>query len=196
MRPSKLLYYLTLLLVTSIFLIHTSGCQKEYSFEGGDSSFIIHDSISQPPVIKEFPSCSLCNEKDAVALGSWNFKTGNSYLCGTVTNGGFVGGTTFFTFFGPSACSDDTGLVMSVYLPISFDQDRENVIASHIALYYYNHNSPNDIFDSEPPYPFQFIIQSYSQSTGIATGTFSGTVYRPNGDTAHIEDGRFKVKLK
>ncbi len=103
---------------------------------------------------------------------------------------------TDITFFGPSACSVDTGLVMSVFLPVALDRDRSNITASRAAFYYYDNNSTNDIFDSQPEKPFTVTIESFKISTGIATGTFSGTVFNSNGDTAIVRDGRYKVTIK
>jgi hypothetical protein len=179
------------------FSLVQTGCAKEYSYEGGDTTSTINDSVAAaPPVSHEFPDCSLCDSSKGLSVGEWNFRTGNSYLCGNTTNAGFVGGTTFFTFFGPSACSIDTGLVFSVYLPIHMDHDVTGLTTETIAFYYYDHHAPKDIFISDDSLPFSLTISSYVRATGICIGTFQGTVYRANGDTAHITDGHFQVKLK
>ena len=46
---------------------------------------------------------------------------------------------TDFTFFGPSACSVDTGIVVSVYLPVALDRDQFNLTTQQTAFYYYDH---------------------------------------------------------
>ena len=196
MKKSAGTYRIWELLITVGLLAILAGCQKEYSYEGSNSRLLPGDSISSaPPVIREFPACPYCDSNKVRAVGSWDFVTGNSYLCGTTTNSGFVGGTTFFTFFGPSACSADTGLVVSIYLPVKMDHDINDLITNTVAFYYYDHNAPKDIFISDPSLPFTANITSYVFATGICTGTFNGTVFRASGDTAHISNGHFVIKL-
>ena len=89
-----------------------------------------------------------------------------------VDKAAFVGTNTFFTFFGPTACSIDTGMVLSFYLLVPFDQDRFDVLTSNTAFYYYDHHAPKDIFISLPPTPFWVNIECHIYSTGIAIGTF------------------------
>jgi hypothetical protein len=188
-------YFSVPLLVWPILLLQNLGCQKDYSYEGGDSASIVKDSITSS-VAKEFPDCSLCQVTDDITIGRWNFKKGNSFLCGTVDNSGFVGTNKTFTFFGPSACSTDTGLVMTVYLPIAFDQDQYNITTTQAAFYYYDDHAAKDIFISLPTAPFSVTVESFIYSTGIATGTFKGTVFKANGDTTFIKEGKFKVKIR
>ena len=85
-----------------------------------------------------------------------------------VDKAGFVGTNTVFTFFGPSACSIDTGMVLSFYLLVPFDQDRFDVLTSNTSFHYYDHHAPKDIFIRHPPTPFWVNIESYIYSTGIA----------------------------
>lgn len=186
-------------LILQIFLLLTNGCKKEYSCEGCLSTNTI-DSIPlppTPPLPGDFPQCSLCHPRDELQLSTWNFKTGNSFLCGVVNpaGAGIFPDKKSFTFFGPSACSTDTGLVMTVYLPITLDRDRSDVTTNIVALYYYDHHAPKDIFIALSTAPFFLTLKSFTYSTGIATGTFGGVVYRANGDTALIRDGNFKIKL-
>jgi len=196
MTARKQYYFFVFFLVLQIVLLQT-GCKKEYSYEGGAIP-VIHDTISHPVPINKFPQCSLCKSTDEMVLGKWNFKTGNSFICGTADGSGFIGGydKKIFTFFGPSACSIDTGLVMTIYLPVPLDHDMYDVSVSQAAFYYYDHNAPKDIFISLSAAQFTATVKSYIYSTGIATGTFSGTVFKPNGDTAFVTDGNYKVKLK
>jgi hypothetical protein len=154
------------------------------------------DSIPLP--LKEFPTCSLCIAGEGLKLSKWNFKTGNSFLCGVV-NGAGAGidpEKKAFTFFGPSACSIDTGLVMTVYLPIALDRDRFDITTNKVAFFYYDNNAPKDIFISLPATPFILTLESFIYSTGIATGTFGGTVFKPNGAMAYISEGKFKIKFR
>lgn len=198
MKLIKQYHLLVPALLLPILMLQSTGCYKEYSLEGIDTARIVRDTASPGPVgVKEFPSCSLCNSSENLSIGQWNFKTGGSYLCGGVTNSGFIGGYSKkdFTLFGPSACSVDTGLVISVYLSIPLDRDRFSLTTERAAFYYYDNNAVKDIFISLPTAPFSVKVQSFIYATGIATGTFSGTVYRANGDTV-VVDGKFKVKLK
>ncbi len=195
-KQSSLLVFL---LVLQIILLQNAGCKKEYSCEGCFSTTTVDSIPVPPPVVGAFPQCPLCRASDDLLLSRWNFKTGNSFLCGVVSNAG-AGIDPYkkaFTFFGPSACSIDTGLVMTVYLPVALDRDRFNITASRAAFYYYDNNAPKDIFISLPTSaPFFLTLESFIYATGIASGTFGGNVYKPNGDTASVYDGKFKIKLK
>jgi hypothetical protein len=198
MTDRKQYHFFVFFMVLQIVWLQT-GCKKEYSYEGGTILPVVHDTISPPSGINKFPQCSLCKSTDDLLVGKWNFKTGNSFVCGTVDGSGFIGNSIdkrVFTFFGPSACSIDTGLVMTIYLPISLDHDMYNVYVSQPAFYYYDHNAPKDIFISLSLAEFSATIKSYISATGIATGTFSGTVFKPNGDTTFVSDGNYKIKLK
>lgn len=85
---------------------------------------------------------------------------------------------------------------MSVFLPVPLDQNRSNIIADKAAFYYYDNNAPKDIFDSRAERPFTVTVESFNISTGIAVGRFNGTVFKANGDTAVIKNGRYKVIIK
>jgi len=199
MRHLKQYYFFLFLFVLLILLLHDTACTKEYSFERSDLDTIPTDTVDTPtsPPSITFPQCTLCNPSDPLTVKHWSFKTGNAYLCGSFTNSGFFAGTskTAFTFFGPSACSVDTGIVVSVYLPVPFDRDRYNVITTKTAFYYYEHNGTKDIFISRPTSVFSVTVQSFIYATNIVTGTFNGTVFKANGDTAYITEGRFIAQL-
>ena len=188
-----------------MLLLQNSGCAKEYSYEGGDTTAIITPIIPAKDSIplltdttNDFPLCKMCDAAAPLTLGTWNFRKGKSYLCGSVSNSGFFSGNTKmnFTFFGPSSCSVDTGIVMSVFLPVPLDQDRSNIKAMRTAFYFYDNTAPKDIFITQPEKDFTLMLQSFDLATGIATGIFSGTVFKANGDTAFIAAGRYKVLIK
>ena len=200
MKLVKRYHSIFLFLLLAIVLLQNTRCAKEYSFEGARVDSVttgVGDTATSQTPPPSFPSCSLCNPSDPITLGHWSFKTGNSYQCGTFTNSGFFNGFSKkdFTFFGPSACSIDTGIVVSVYLPIALDQDQFNLTTEQTAFYYYDHNATADIYQSRAPFVFSVTVQSFIAATGIVTGTFSGTVFSPNGDSAHITDGRFVAPL-
>src|SRR3954466_10613886 len=157
MNLSKLLYVLLLFTGLLFLSIQQWGCSKEFSYEGSDTTVIIdtattdttssNDSIPIPqPIIY----CPLCHEGDNMTVGSWNFKNNQSYFCGTTTDAGFISNTTF-TFFGPSSCSIDSGIVITAYLPIPFDEDKFNITTNTVAFYYYNHKGTEDMFIKLPP---------------------------------------------
>ncbi len=202
-------YFFFLILCLPVLILQNTGCVKEYSFEGAPQDTIPTDTIPVdtiqtdtldttviPPAII-FPQCNFCKELNQVDLGHWSFKIGDTYLCGSFSNSGFFSGLSKmnFTFFGPSACSDDTGIVVSVYLPVPLDQDRYGLSTNETAFYYYDHNSPDDILDSRSTATFTVTVQSFIYATGIAIGTFSGDVYTVKGDIVHITDGQYKASL-
>ncbi|MBI1343547.1 MAG: hypothetical protein GC171_11490 [Terrimonas sp.] len=196
MQRPRFIYLLLLVFVLPVFWLQDTGCAKDYSFEGANTLHLF-DTVQLPPSAT-VEGCALCNPANTLQLGDWRFKTGNGNFCGGTDNAGFIGSYNVnrtFTFFGPSACSIDTGIVMTVYLPVSFNEDKYNVIASGAAFYYYDHFGVQDIYISQPAKPFSVLIQQYIHSTQVVTGTFEGTVFKPNGDTAYIREGRFKVKL-
>ena len=172
-----------------------SGCEKEYSFEGGGSR-IIRDTIPVPvPVITD-PVCPACINNTAPGLSEWSFKSLNWKLCGKADTAIALGNRTAFTFFGPSTCSSDTGMVITVYLDNdTLNRDKQNLQIDRAAFYCYDRVTPSYIFLSQNSNSFSVIIENYSHATGIVTGTFGGTVFRTNGAAASINAGRFKVKL-
>lgn len=106
--------FFNLLLVLSI---HTIGCVKEYSNEGASTVIPVRDTSTAPilPVL-EFPLCATCVDNNSFDELSWSFKAGNALLCGIIDNAVVNIERNAFTFFGPSACSTDTNMVISVYL--------------------------------------------------------------------------------
>jgi hypothetical protein len=186
-----------LFLILPILLLQTTGCRKEYSFEGQDSTVVKIDSVPLPFLFK-FPPCSFCKINDPLQEGHWNFKTVNSsYVCGEVTDAIITSDKSAFTFFGPSACSIDSGMVITAYLdPVKLEGDMYNITTNKVAFYYYDHNATAYIYVSRTGVSFKLTIDSYISSTSIATGTFSGGAFRVNGEFAYVEEGKFKIKLR
>lgn len=198
MNQARRYYPIVFFLLSLLLLLQNTRCAKEYSFEGAKVDTLT--TGTGDTVISQIPTpssqCNLCNPADQILLGHWSFKTGNVYQCGTFTNSGFFSGLskTAFTFFGPSACSIDTGIVVSVYLPVALTSDQFNLTTEQTAFYYYAHNAP-DILASRPTSIFSVTVQSFINATGIVTGTFSGTVFTANGDTATVTEGQFIAPL-
>ena len=199
MKYVKRYFAIFLFFLLPVLVLLNTRCAKEYSFEGAKVDTLSRGGgdtlVSQIPT--SFPPCGLCDPSMPITLGHWSFKTGNAYQCGTFTSSGFFSGfsKTNFTFFGPSACSVDTGIVVSVYLPVALDRDQYNLTTQQTAFYYYDHNAPADIFQSRHTAVFSVTVQSFIDATRIVTGTFGGTVFAANGDTAQISEGQFVAQL-
>lgn len=181
-----------LLLVIALFLL--ISCAKEYSFEGLQPAPI--DTLQPQIITNIFPSCSLCIASSGTDLSSWSFSIGNSSLCGEIDTAIVSPQRTAFTFFGPSACSNDTGMVISVYLLTdTLNRDIRNLTLYYNAFYFYERVTPSDIYVSRQNNPFIVKIESYDHLNKIATGTFEGNVFSSNSSGARITNGKFKVKL-
>lgn len=176
-----------------IVIISTIGCQKEYSFEG--SPVPVADTV--PVQTFDFPSCNSCLSNDSLDLWAWKFKLNNATLCGHADTAIINIERSSFTFFGPSTCSLDSGLVITVYLnPWVLNSDKSNINAGMVAFYYYDHIGSSYILMSQPNTAFTLTIENYNDLTGITTGKFAGYAYLANGDIATIHEGKFKVKLR
>ena len=196
--------YINGLLFLLLLVVYTTSCEKEYSYEGGNAQpppiTVPVDSTHPADTIHldpgELPPCISCIESNDIPASSWSFKTGNSLLCGRVDTAIMLSlERNTFTFFGPSACGTDTGLIFTVSLsPNALNRDIENVEASNAVFYYYHTYSPY-ILTSLFNQPFRLNILSYNHTTKLVTGTFSGSGYRPDGRAVNITDGKFKTKL-
>ena len=151
-----------------------SGCAKDYSYEGGPAvdtltdTLFVHDST----VVSDtrFPYCEGCHfTNDTISL-FWKFTFDTSLLCGNISNAVITPGREGFTFFGPSSCSVDTGLVMTVFLDTAnaLNKDQYNITTNNVSLQYYDNTTQSDIFISTRP-SILFTIDSYNHSTGMAS---------------------------
>jgi hypothetical protein len=174
------------------------SCAKEYSYEGG-AILPIRDSLPPPPppVVYELPPCKLCTvNANTIPLNQWSLKAGNAFACGTLDTAIINLERTSFTFFGPSACSGDTGLVMTVYIENDkLNRDVANLVVNRVAFYYYDRVTPSHIYVNIPNVIFSVVIESYVHQTKLLIGRFSGSVLKSNGKASSISEGRFKVKL-
>lgn len=177
-----------------------SGCAKEYSFEGAAADSVT-DSI---PVIDsptkaaiKFPECAGCAGMDDFIMNKWSFRNDSSFVCGNITDAIVTPERNAFTFFGPSSCSEDTGLIITVYLNYGYlDADRTNVVTNHVIVRCYDNAVEKDIYASTQELGFTLIIDSYTQSTGIAKGRFFGNVKTKDTDVAFIKDGKFEILVE
>ena len=191
---NKCFHIIGIIFILYIQIFCYTGCAKEYSYEGGP--FI--DTIPQQDttaVSHGFPFCTLCSGNAANNL-FWNFQYNNTLLCGSITNSVITPERDGFTFFGPSACSGDTGLVMTVFLdPDALNEDKYNITTNNASLEYYDNTTLSDIFTSTH-HSISFTIDSYIHSTGIARGTFKGAVTLKSGTQLMVTSGKFAIQFK
>ncbi len=199
----KIIHSILFILLLCMQLSGTTGCIKEYSFEGAavDTTAIPNDTIPQPVDSAtnagyQFPFCDSCKNIAEYSFMKWSYKTGNSILCGNITAAIPSPERNAFTFFGPSACSRDTGIIFTVYLnDIKLNKDLSNITINKVFFYYYDNVSQNDIFISENYMMMTITIDSYDYATGIAKGRFYGITNRKDTAIALIEDGKYEVQF-
>lgn len=196
LKPSYFICFFSFLYILAVI----GACKKEYSYEGGprqDSTRLsdltpIQDSTETAGIT--FSNCVSCNSIDASSGYIWSFKVGGSLLCGSVTKAVLSPGRDAMTFFGPSACSEDSGLIITAYFNNQvLNKDQSNITTSRAALQYYDNTAMSDILLSRQPIIFSLTIDSYIRQTEIAIGTFSGSVVDRNGNIIKVDAGRFKI---
>lgn len=183
------------MLVSAIILY---GCIKEYSYEGGLGGSVITDTL-QPPVTPppspEFAICQACNGQDRFEENRWSFKAGNSFVCGIIDTGIINSERNAFTFFGPSACTMDTSMAVSVYLETDhLNRNHQGLVVRRIAFYFNKFGLSDHLLINRPGTPFSVTINSYDHGTKMTIGTFQGNAFRPDGSALAVE-GKFMVKL-
>jgi hypothetical protein len=116
-------------------------------------------------------------------------------LCGKVDTTIINAEKNALTFFGPSICAKDSGIIFTVYLKSNvLNKDILNLDASHAIFYYYDSYGPY-VLMSHYDQPFKLTINSYVNATGIAIGTFSGIGFLADGTWIEIREGKFKIKI-
>ncbi len=201
MHHNILTKWFQVLMTTVIIHLFVSGtgCSKEYSCEGCNMTAPA-DSLPipvTPPVTSELPVCPSCiTYPDPVELNQWSLEAQQSQACGIIDTAIVSPERTAFTFYGPSACSADTGMVLTVYMENRvLNQDISNITINRSSFYFYDRVTPSDIYMSRQTVIFPVHIDRYDHQTKVMTGSFSGTVFRSNGSPASISGGKFKVKL-
>jgi hypothetical protein len=190
-----------LFFVSAFIIIDIVGCAKEYSYERGDTTIIrdstlIPDTITNPAI--NLTTCVECidTDSDTIDENRWSFKYNGVYLCGILDTAIVNVERTGFTFFGPSACSRDTGLIITAYLNnVALDEDKINLKLEKVSFEYYDNVTPSDVFVSKTLNEFTLTIDTYTHLTRLATGTFTGYVYTADNKQAFIASGKFKIKL-
>jgi hypothetical protein len=194
---------LTLVLASLVWLCSAGCFKEEYSYEGGtpppmDTTIITDTTVNTDtlqnilPVIK----CLLCENSEPVQLMQWRFMYSEKPLCGAVTKAVMSPEKNALTFYGPSACSVDTGLIINAFFDVLLNQNRTGVQASLASFHYYNKNSADDVFRSLPAFPFTLIIDQYTPETKTATGHFSGDAFTPTGQRIYVDSGTFIIHFE
>lgn len=184
----------TFFIAMVLYAISLTSCAKEYSIEGLATP--LNDTAIIPGIINDIPTCNLCNSSSGIILSTWSFETENATLCGIIDTAIVSPARTAFTFYGPSSCSLDSGMVISVYLSNdTLNKNKQNVILDRNVFYYYDRVTPLDIFVSRQNIPFTVIIENYDHQTKIAIGSFEGTVFKSSGGSTRVTLGKFKVRL-
>ena len=174
------------------------SCIKEYSYEGGFRQ-IIHDSIPAHDTIPEsthLPSCSQCKDLEIVQ-GTWNFKFDTSIMCGKITDAIKSPDGNGFTFFGPSTCSRDTGIILTVFARNqSLDVNFSDVTFTDVIFEYYDNKNQRDIFMWEKKDVFMLTVKTYDVATRLMTGTFRGYVSTWDNLQQEVTAGNFFIKFR
>lgn len=182
-------FYIILITIAVILF----GCKKEYSCEGCNRMILPDTSttnnIAQPYI------CPSCIGADDFIENKWSLSNGGNFYCGTIDTAICAPARNGFTFYGPSLCSIDSGLVMTINTePALLNQDVFNSTTSKVGMYYYDNIAQTYPFITRSGLLFSVTISSYIYQTKMLTGTFSGFVVRPNGGQTSVQ-GKFKVKV-
>jgi hypothetical protein len=190
-----------LLLICLFFL----GCSKEYSYERTDpvqgpppipvDTTGQGDSLNNQPVM--IPGCFSCNTQIEAADSSWQFSVGNASLCGSVTGAVISRERNALTFFGPSKCSLDSGLIITAYFSTEpLTSDKNYLQADRASMAYYDNTTLVNVIESYEKNQFKLVVDSYVHQTGILKGRFTGLAIFKNGDTSLLKSSSFQVRLK
>lgn len=168
-------------------------CRREYSYEAQPPAAIVQTDTT--PAKPFLPPCQRCNAAAALPDSSWRFTVQGASLCGRADKAVINRERTAFTFFGPSACSTDSGFVVTVYLNAPLDADKANVPAGYVSVYYYDRIKPSYVMVSRPAAGFSLTIDRYNHQTGEAEGRFHGPCFTEGGEAKQIEAGRFRIRF-
>lgn len=187
----------TLVCVCCLISAILISCAKEYSFEGGRTP-VRNDTVINPPP-PPLPSyfCSSCTGHDRYEENRWSFYESNLFFCGIIDTAIAAPQRSGFTFFGPSACSADSGAVFTVTFEngIRLDRDISNVTTPRCSFYYYDNPGQSFLYMNILNVPFTFTIEQYVHQTKMLKGSFTGPVRNGTGAGKNITSGKFQVRL-
>ena len=187
-------------LIPGILVIFIFGCIKEYSREAFDSTVPPVVDTSAPPQTPSTDTpllfCAACAGMDKFEENRWSFKAGNSLYCGPMDTALVAPERNAFTFFGPSACSSDTSMVVTIFTEnYALNKDLQSVVIPNVDFRFTKFGAAKYLLVSQPGTPFYLTIDSYNHQTKMTIGTFSGYAYQPDGSTVLVSAGKFKAKL-
>jgi hypothetical protein len=193
----KRFFYIILFVFSFYFL--TIGCEKEYSYEGGPQDSIAVPDVDSVPGPADsdgsFPICTACLTADTVSVPKWSLEIDSSLQCGAVTNTVVSPDETAMTFFGPSTCWKDEGLIITAHFGDQFlNANRESFTSNQASLVYYDNTNGPDKLQSLAPADITVIIDHYTKQTGIATGRLIGIAADVNGKSFEI-NGTFTIRF-
>lgn len=175
-----------------VFLLFYCGCSKEYSYEASPVS-TTNDTVV---ILVQPYICPACIGNESFQENKWSFRDNGLVRCGEIDTAIANPTRTGFTFYGPSACSKDTGIIMTILLDtLHLNRDISNVTYSRSAFYYYDNIGNSYIYMNRQQSPFTVTIESYTHIDRMITGSFSGFGYRATVGGASINSGKFKVRL-
>lgn len=170
-------------------------CAKEYSYEKKPVAPPDTASNQTKPDTAFLWHCPACDGSNIFEENKWSFYAENTLLCGDIDTAIVLNSRASFTFFGPSTCAADTGMIVTVYIQnTKLDHDITNLYIPKVAFYYYHTSNPY-ILLSKQDYEFTMTIDSYNNTTKMAQGTFKGIAFKQNYIGVPITLGKFKVKL-
>ena len=179
-------------IIFAIISIIFFSCKKEYSYEAGNTTIIVDTGATNIPKPYICPSCI---GNDNFIEGKWSFYNGSDFYCGIIDTAIAAPARNGFTFFGPSACSADSGLVLTINTePALLNQDVFNSTTTKVGMYYYDNAAQTYPFITQPAFQFSVTIESYIHQTRLMTGRFSGIVVKAAGGQTSLQ-GKFKVKV-
>lgn len=179
-------------ILSIILLLALIACKKEYSYEGGSVPPFPDSIINTTPKAWICPSCT---GADNYIESKWSFYNDTAFYCGVIDTAIATPDRNGFTFFGPYACSIDSGVVLTINIqPVILNKDVYNSTTNKVGLYYYDNIGQTHPFVSQPGFPFSLTIDSYIHQTRMMTGRFGGTVFKPNGQPTTI-NGKFKMRI-
>jgi hypothetical protein len=173
------------------------GCKKDYSFEGILTAAPLPLPVPDSSFVKplNFPQCRACLNITDQDTPSWRFSYKNSVLCGPITNAVITPERNGFTFFGPSECSRDTGLIITVFLNGAvLNRDQINITTHNVSMEYYDNTSGIDILVGERN-SISLTITQYIDSTKTAKGFFTGTALAGI-QREEFNGGKFLIRFK
>ena len=176
-----------------------SGCAKEYSYERQPVSLSpAPDSAVPAARLFRLGPCTSCNSNYGnTTPNSWSLQLEGSAVCGPFTRTVINPERNFFTFFGPTACTPDSGVIVeAAWSPLVFDRDLYQVSTQRAQFYYYDTISNAYVLLSRTSrLPFSLVIERYNRQTGEAKGYCSGFLFSGKGDTVEIKDFRFSILI-